>query len=73
MACVCGAYHFKHRMGSFYCWFRKDGSERMLGDDDFWDRNMTEEEHEALVAAKKAELGLIELTNTSKQLSEYEE
>lgn len=58
MACTCGGYHFWHRMGSLYCWKRKDGTERLPGDEDFWDRNMTQEEHDALVAAKREETEL---------------
>jgi hypothetical protein len=43
MACNCAGYvHvtnrvFPHRKGSKYCWFRKDGSQRMEGDADFKD------------------------------------
>jgi hypothetical protein len=55
-ACFCEGYHFKHRMGSLYCWKRKDGTERFVGDEDFWDRNMSQEEHDALVESKKLEL-----------------
>lgn len=58
-ACFCGGYHFKHRRSSFYCWFRKDGTERMLGDPDFWDRNMSQEDHDALVESKNMELAEI--------------
>jgi hypothetical protein len=55
-ACFCEGYHFKHRMSSLYCWKRKDGSDRYPGDPDFWDRNMTQEEHDALVAQRLGEL-----------------
>lgn len=54
--CTCEGYHFWHRMGSLYCWKRKDGSDRYVGDPDFWTRDMTQEEHDALVAAKAEEL-----------------
>jgi hypothetical protein len=55
-ACFCGGYHFKHRMSSFFCFYRKDGTDRLPGDEDFWDRNMTQEDHDALVTAKQAEM-----------------
>lgn len=57
--CTCAGYHFWHRMGSLYCWHRKDKTERFPGDPDFWDRNMTQEEHDALVEAKRAEIELV--------------
>lgn len=50
MRCDCAAYHFPHRRGSLYCWHRADGGDRYPGDIDFWDRNMTQEQHDALVA-----------------------
>jgi hypothetical protein len=55
-ACFCAGYHFKHRRASLYCLYRKDGSERLLGDVDFWDRNMTQEDHDELVVRYKEEL-----------------
>lgn len=54
-ACFCGGYHFKHRQASLYCFFRKDGTGRYPGDSDFWDRNMSQEEHDALVECKRQE------------------
>jgi hypothetical protein len=54
-ACFCGGYHFKHRMSSLYCWKRKDGTDRYPGDPDFWDRSMSQEEHDALVENKRLE------------------
>jgi hypothetical protein len=50
MRCDCAAYHFPHRRGSLYCWHRADGSDRYPGDADFWDRGMTQEQHDELVA-----------------------
>lgn len=50
MSCFCGGYPFQHRRGSFYCFHRADGSDRLPGDEDFWTRDMTREEHDALVA-----------------------
>jgi hypothetical protein len=55
-ACFCGGYHFKHRMSSLYCFKRKDGTERYPGDHDFWSRDMTQEDHDALVAQRLGEL-----------------
>lgn len=43
-ACTCAGYWFWHRRGSLYCWYRKDGSDRLPGDVDFADRNMTPDE-----------------------------
>lgn len=37
ITCTCGGYWFPHRMGSPYCWRRKDGTERFPGDPDFKD------------------------------------
>ncbi len=54
-ACFCEGYHFKHRMSSLYCWKRKDGTERFVGDEDFWTRDMTQETHDELVANKQLE------------------
>jgi hypothetical protein len=48
--CDCAAYHFPHRRGSLYCWHRKDGSDRLPGHVDFWTRDMTQDDHDALVA-----------------------
>ncbi len=59
--CDCAGYHFPHRMGSFYCWHRPDGSDRLPGDVDFWTRDMTQDDHDALVAARRAELDENEL------------
>jgi hypothetical protein len=36
--CLCDAYWFPHRLGSLYCYHRKDGTVRMPGDVDFKDR-----------------------------------
>lgn len=36
--CTCGGYHFPHRMGSRWCHYRKDGTDRLPGDPDFKDR-----------------------------------
>lgn len=36
--CACRGYHHTHRRGSFFCWTRKDGSQRYPGDADFHDR-----------------------------------
>lgn len=55
-SCFCGGYPFQHRISSFYCWHRKDGSDRLPGDDDFWSPGMSLEEHSALVAARTIEL-----------------
>jgi hypothetical protein len=54
-ACFCEGYPFKHRRSSLYCWFRRDGTGRYPGDPDFWDRNMSQEEHDALVESKRLE------------------
>ncbi|WP_254212108.1 hypothetical protein [Burkholderia multivorans] len=54
--CLCGGYWFPHRMGCFYCWHRKDGSDRLPGHPDFWTRDMTQEQHDALVAQHRADL-----------------
>ncbi|HEF4773689.1 TPA: hypothetical protein SAP42_005642 [Burkholderia multivorans] len=54
--CDCGGYWFPHRMGCFYCWHRKDGSDRLPGHPDFWTRDMTQEQHDALVAQHRADL-----------------
>lgn len=38
MTCTCngsGAYHYPHRRGSPFCWFRPDGTGRYPGDHDF--------------------------------------
>ncbi|MDT9046451.1 MULTISPECIES: hypothetical protein [Enterobacteriaceae] len=37
MACTCGgsgAYHYPHRRGSPFCWYRADGTDRFPGDPD---------------------------------------
>ncbi|WP_186061014.1 hypothetical protein [Burkholderia gladioli] len=54
-ACRCNGYPFPHRRGSFLCRHRKDGSDRLPGDPDFWDRGMTQEQHDELVARYSAE------------------
>lgn len=42
-ACMeCGGYWFPHRKGSLFCHFRKDGSPRIIGDNDFRDRRMSD-------------------------------
>ena len=47
-SCSCSGYvHltkriWPHRQGSKYCWFRKDGTQRMEGDSDFHDSQMEE-------------------------------
>lgn len=50
-ACDCAGYvvmtrraPWPHRIGSPYCWFRKDGSQRELGDADFKDFLMEQNE-----------------------------
>jgi hypothetical protein len=46
MSCDCAGYvHltgriFPHRRGSPYCWFRKNGTQRQPGDDDFKDARL---------------------------------
>lgn len=40
----CGGYWFPHRMGSLYCHFRNDGTPRIIGEADFRDRNMSDED-----------------------------
>jgi hypothetical protein len=52
--CDCPGYWFPHRMGCFYCQHRADGSDRLPGDPDFWGRDMTQEQHDALVAQHQA-------------------
>lgn len=43
MACSCAGYvhmtrrEWPHRIGSPYCWYRNDGTQRMPGDADFKD------------------------------------
>lgn len=57
MGCSCAGYvHLTgraqwtiHRKGSPYCWFRKDGTQRMQGDPDF--KDSLQEQHEAALAA----------------------
>lgn len=46
--CLCSGYWFIHRMGSRYCWRRKDGTDRLLGDPDFHDREYSDEELAAM-------------------------
>lgn len=36
-----------HRRGSKYCWYRKDGTQRMPGDPDFFDIEMEKQEKAA--------------------------
>lgn len=55
MACFCKGYPFPHRRSSIYCHHRKDGSDRLPGHPDFWDRGMTQEQHDELVARYRAE------------------
>lgn len=52
MGCACSGYHFPHRRGSKFCWYRQDGTQRMPGDADFNDRHMTDDE----IAAAAAQL-----------------
>ncbi|ABL96738.1 hypothetical protein BcepF1.007 [Burkholderia phage BcepF1] len=47
--CDCAGYSFPHRMSTIYCWHRKDGSDRLPGHEDFWTRDMTQEQHDELV------------------------
>ncbi|QOV06327.1 hypothetical protein CPT_Maja_107 [Burkholderia phage Maja] len=47
--CDCAGYWFPHRRSSIYCQHRKDGSDRLPGHEDFWTRDMSQEEHDALV------------------------
>jgi hypothetical protein len=49
--CDCAGYvvmthraPWPHRIGSPYCWFRKDGTQRMPGDNDFKDYQMEQNE-----------------------------
>src|SRR6185503_651664 len=51
MGCTCNGYHFTHRRGSRYCWYRADGTDRMPGDPDFADRDLSEAEIAALALA----------------------
>ncbi|MBR8234634.1 hypothetical protein K6W26_22990 [Burkholderia sp. AU42008] len=53
--CDCAGWWFPHRMGCFYCLHRKDGSDRLPGHPDFWTRDMTQEQHDALVARYQSE------------------
>ena len=39
--CTYPGYWFMHRMGSLYCWYRKDGSRKNLEDPDFADRELS--------------------------------
>jgi hypothetical protein len=47
--CDCAGYvhmtrrEWPHRIGSLYCWYRKDGAQRMPGDADFRDFHMEQE------------------------------
>jgi hypothetical protein len=52
-ACFCAGYPFKHRQSSLYCWKRKDGTDRFPGDPDFWTRDMSQEDHDELVASRQ--------------------
>ena len=53
MGCNCSGYWFMHRKGSMFCWYRKDGTMRVPGDEDFNDRDMTDDE----IAAAAASMG----------------
>jgi hypothetical protein len=49
MSCDCAGYKWggaPHRKGSKACWFRKDGTQRVPGDPDFYDP-----EYEAYLAS----------------------
>ena len=35
--CNAGCYHFPHRQGSRYCFFRKNGERKQPGDPDWFD------------------------------------
>lgn len=48
--CICSGYWFLHRRGSRFCWYRKDGSQRMPGDADFADRELSDDEIAAIAA-----------------------
>jgi len=40
---------FPHRIGSKYCWHRADGTLRQLGDSDFHDSQIEEQQHNGIV------------------------
>ncbi|MFT0167513.1 hypothetical protein ACLKMY_00595 [Paraburkholderia mimosarum] len=55
--CTCQGYPWAglmsgamHRRGSLWCWYRANGEQREPGDPDFRDRNLTDDEIEALAA-----------------------
>jgi len=50
MGCACGGYWFTHRKASNFCWYRIDGTQRVPGDADFFDRLMTDDEIAAAAA-----------------------
>jgi len=45
--CQCAGYWFPHRRGSKFCWYRKNGEQRMPEDPDFADRHFDEEKEAA--------------------------
>ncbi|WP_441227983.1 hypothetical protein AB7813_08230 [Tardiphaga sp. 20_F10_N6_6] len=53
MRCDCAGYHFPHRIGSKFCWYRADGYQRLPGDVDFNDRHMTDDEIAAAAASMR--------------------
>jgi len=57
MGCICDGYYRlwngPHRKGSKYCYFRRDGTQRMPGDPDFTDRELSDEEIAAIAAQHK--------------------
>ncbi len=53
-SCYCPAYHFPHRKGSLFCWFRSDGSDRFPEDADFRDRAHPHRHEPALALAGDA-------------------
>lgn len=55
MGCNCNGYWFTHRRGSKYCWYRADGTMRVPGDEDFNDRDITDEE----IAAAAAQMEIL--------------
>jgi DNA-directed RNA polymerase subunit RPC12/RpoP len=55
-ACTCSGYvmlthrpPWPHRIGSPYCWFRKDGTQRMPGDADFKDYELEQRQAHGIV------------------------
>lgn len=60
--CNCSGYNhltrriFPHRQGSKYCWYRKDGSQRMEGDPDFRDSEMEEQLYQSNLESRENEI-----------------